>query len=74
MCGECDELDKKIEHFRSISTRITDQETIEGHAASSVSRRELRFTLIRKSQVIRTRAWNVGVLRRSGACRHAKLN
>jgi hypothetical protein len=34
MCDKCDELDKKIEHFRSISTRITDQKTIEGLEAS----------------------------------------
>ncbi len=30
MCNKCDELDKKMEHYRSISTRITDEKTIEG--------------------------------------------
>jgi hypothetical protein len=30
MCDKCDELEKKIEHYRSITTRITDQKTIEG--------------------------------------------
>jgi hypothetical protein len=29
MCDKCDELDKKIEHYRSIAARILDQPTIE---------------------------------------------
>ena len=28
MCDKCDELDRKMEHYRSIS--ITDEKTIEG--------------------------------------------
>ena len=30
MCDKCDELDRKLEHYRSISTRVTDEKTIEG--------------------------------------------
>jgi hypothetical protein len=30
MCDKCDELDKKIEHYRSIGMQITDEKTIEG--------------------------------------------
>ena len=30
VCDKCDELERKIEHYRSITTRITDQKTIEG--------------------------------------------
>jgi beta-phosphoglucomutase-like phosphatase (HAD superfamily) len=30
MCGQCVEIDKKIEHYRSIASRITDQATIDG--------------------------------------------
>ena len=30
MCDKCDELDKKIEHYRIISERITDEKTVEG--------------------------------------------
>lgn len=30
MCDKCDELDKNIVHYRSITTRITDEKTIKG--------------------------------------------
>jgi hypothetical protein len=30
MCDKCDELDKKMERYRIISARITDEKTIEG--------------------------------------------
>ena len=30
MCDKCDELDKKIEHYRSLLFRVTDQQTTEG--------------------------------------------
>jgi hypothetical protein len=30
MCEKCVELDKKIEHYRSMSPRITDQATLDG--------------------------------------------
>jgi len=29
MCDKCDELDKKIEHYRKISSAIGDQITVE---------------------------------------------
>jgi hypothetical protein len=29
MCAKCDELDKKIEHYRKISSAIGDQITVE---------------------------------------------
>jgi hypothetical protein len=30
MCDKCVELDGKIEHYRSLSSRITDQPTLDG--------------------------------------------
>ena len=30
MCDKCAELDKKIEHYRSLLFRVTDQQTTEG--------------------------------------------
>jgi hypothetical protein len=30
MCEQCVEIDKKIEHYRSVASRITDQQTIDG--------------------------------------------
>jgi hypothetical protein len=30
MCDKCVELDKKIEHYRSLIARVTDQLTTEG--------------------------------------------
>ena len=30
MCYKCDELDKKIEHLRSVSSQMADQTTIDG--------------------------------------------
>jgi hypothetical protein len=30
MCEKCVELDVKIEHYRSLSSRITDQPTLDG--------------------------------------------
>jgi hypothetical protein len=48
MCDKCDELDRKLEHYRSIS--ITDEKTIEG-GLSRVSCGDPRFALIRTSNV-----------------------
>ena len=30
MCGKCVELDRKIEHYRMLASRITDQPTVDG--------------------------------------------
>lgn len=30
MCEKCVEIDSKIEHYRFIASRITDQETLDG--------------------------------------------
>ena len=30
MCDKCIELDKKIEHYRHLSSRMTDQPTLDG--------------------------------------------
>ena len=30
MCDKCAELDKKIEHYRSLLLRVADQQTTEG--------------------------------------------
>ena len=30
MCEKCTELDAKIEHYRRLSSRLTDQPTLEG--------------------------------------------
>jgi hypothetical protein len=30
MCDKCAELDKKIEHYRSLIARVTDQKTTDG--------------------------------------------
>jgi hypothetical protein len=32
MCDKCEEIEKKIEHYRRISSRITDRLTVEGIA------------------------------------------
>jgi hypothetical protein len=32
MCWKCDELDRVIEHYRGLATRITDQGTLTGIA------------------------------------------
>jgi hypothetical protein len=29
MCGECDQLDEKIEHYKKVTAAMTDQLTIE---------------------------------------------
>jgi hypothetical protein len=30
MCEKCDEIDQKIEHYRMLAARISDQATIDG--------------------------------------------
>jgi hypothetical protein len=30
MCWKCDEIDKKIAHYRTLSSRVTDTLTLEG--------------------------------------------
>jgi hypothetical protein len=30
MCWRCDEIDKKIEHYRGLAGRITDERTLKG--------------------------------------------
>jgi hypothetical protein len=30
MCWRCDEIDKKIEHYRELATRLTDERTLKG--------------------------------------------
>ena len=32
MCWQCEEIDKSIEHYREMATRVTDQRTIDGIA------------------------------------------
>jgi hypothetical protein len=67
MCDKCDELDKKIEHYRSISERITDEKTIEGLKALIEACLAQRATLHQRLH------WNWGFTRRSGGYRYAKL-
>jgi hypothetical protein len=33
MCEKCDELDRKIAHYRDMAVRITDQQTLDGIAS-----------------------------------------
>ena len=33
MCDECKTIDKKIEHYREIATRVMDQPTLDGIGA-----------------------------------------
>jgi hypothetical protein len=33
MCKKCDEIDRKIAHYRDIAVRITDQQTLDGNAS-----------------------------------------
>jgi hypothetical protein len=30
MCWRCDEIDEKIEHYRNLATRITDERSLKG--------------------------------------------
>ena len=30
MCDKCDAMDKRIEHYRTLAVRVTDQATIDG--------------------------------------------
>ncbi|MBJ7402547.1 MAG: hypothetical protein JHD07_04325 [Bradyrhizobium sp.] len=32
MCEKCNELDKKIEHYKAIQSRVTDRTTLDGIA------------------------------------------
>ena len=46
MCDKCDELDKKMERYRIISARITDEKTIEGLKALIKGLRKRRALLL----------------------------
>jgi uncharacterized protein (DUF1330 family) len=58
MCDKCDELDKKMERYRIISARITDDKTIEGlnQGAPQTS----RITINVFDSLEKAKAWRTG--------------